>query len=219
MLSTTIGDRSARIIHRHQASTVGNLCLHILLSWYGLSGTRRWLSFKLLTFQNATALDYVRRDQNVSFVERSYRVYAKIDKMPVEASDSKLEPSMLGNITDSIDGSGQLDISDPYDQPDNPPTDGWLFWTQIGVPWGLGVVSAGYKLSLPKINGRWASKWQYINNPGRGVDIYVMDSGVNIHHKYFNGRALNLGGLSSVEPAPFTDNMRPVIDTENHGTL
>lgn len=34
-----------------------------------------------------------------------------------------------------------------------------------------------------------------MNTAGRGVDIYILDSGVNIKHKWFSGRASHFHGL------------------------
>ncbi|CAE6475255.1 unnamed protein product [Rhizoctonia solani] len=56
--------------------------------------------------------------------------------------------------------------------------------TQRGAPWGLARISHRNKLGFSTFN-------QYIYNPegGEGVDVYVIDTGINVKHKEFNGRA------------------------------
>ncbi|KAF7356090.1 hypothetical protein MVEN_00939000 [Mycena venus] len=56
--------------------------------------------------------------------------------------------------------------------------------TQKGAPWGLARISHRDKLSL-----RTYGKYQYDSRGGEGVDVYVVDSGINIHHREFEGRA------------------------------
>ncbi|KAJ7148565.1 peptidase S8/S53 domain-containing protein [Mycena crocata] len=56
--------------------------------------------------------------------------------------------------------------------------------TQKGAPWGLARISHRDKLSL----GTYG-KYQYDTRGGEGVDVYVLDSGINIHHVEFEGRA------------------------------
>lgn len=53
---------------------------------------------------------------------------------------------------------------------------------QTGAPWGISRVSYGeMPFSL--------SKYHYPRSAGRGVDIYVIDTGINIAHADFGGRA------------------------------
>ncbi|KAH7334794.1 protease [Rhizoctonia solani] len=56
--------------------------------------------------------------------------------------------------------------------------------TQRGAPWGLARISHRNKLGFSTFN-------QYIYDPhgGEGVDVYVIDTGINVKHKEFNGRA------------------------------
>ncbi|KAJ7648705.1 peptidase S8/S53 domain-containing protein [Mycena polygramma] len=56
--------------------------------------------------------------------------------------------------------------------------------TQKGTPWGLARISNREKLSF-----RTYGKYHYGPRGGEGVDVYVVDSGVNIHHDEFEGRA------------------------------
>ncbi|KAJ7509585.1 peptidase S8/S53 domain-containing protein [Mycena galericulata] len=56
--------------------------------------------------------------------------------------------------------------------------------TQKGAPWGLARISHRERLSF-----RTRGKYQYDPRGGEGVDVYVVDSGINIHHVEFEGRA------------------------------
>lgn len=56
--------------------------------------------------------------------------------------------------------------------------------TQKGAPWGLARISHPNKLSFGNFN-------QYVYEPrgGEGVDVYVIDTGINTEHNEFEGRA------------------------------
>lgn len=56
--------------------------------------------------------------------------------------------------------------------------------TENSAPWGLARISHREKLNLGSYN-----KYLYDNDGGSGVTSYVIDTGVNIGHKEFGGRA------------------------------
>ncbi|KEP47378.1 subtilisin-like serine protease family protein [Rhizoctonia solani 123E] len=56
--------------------------------------------------------------------------------------------------------------------------------TQRGAPWGLARISHQERLSF-----RTFDKYIYNDQGGTGVDVYVIDSGINIGHVDFEGRA------------------------------
>lgn len=56
--------------------------------------------------------------------------------------------------------------------------------TQIGAPWGLARVSHRAKLTLGTF-----TKYVYNQHGGEGVDVYVIDTGINVDHVEFEGRA------------------------------
>lgn len=58
------------------------------------------------------------------------------------------------------------------------------FDTQNGAPWGLSRISHREKLNLGSFN-----KYLYDDAAGKGVTSYVIDTGINIDHKDFEGRA------------------------------
>ncbi|SCU81882.1 LAMI_0B08064g1_1 [Lachancea mirantina] len=58
------------------------------------------------------------------------------------------------------------------------------FDTQNGAPWGLSRISHREKLTLGSFN-----KYLYDDDAGKGVTAYVIDTGVNVEHKDFDGRA------------------------------
>ncbi|KEI36182.1 uncharacterized protein L969DRAFT_104740 [Mixia osmundae IAM 14324] len=53
-----------------------------------------------------------------------------------------------------------------------------------GAPWGLARISHRKPLSLGTFN-----KYEYAHDGGEGVDVYVIDTGVNINHEELEGRA------------------------------
>ncbi|KAF9137176.1 serine protease [Mortierella sp. GBA39] len=74
---------------------------------------------------------------------------------------------------------------------------------QQGAPsWGLPRVS---QRTLPL-----QADYRYPNSAGQGVDVYVIDTGINIHHVDFEGRAR--WGVTTVPGAPNTDD-------NGHGTF
>ena len=56
--------------------------------------------------------------------------------------------------------------------------------TQKNAPWGLARISHHDPLSLSTFN-----KYVYDTHGGEGVNVYVVDTGINIHHVEFEGRA------------------------------
>ncbi|KAG9064101.1 serine protease [Linnemannia hyalina] len=73
---------------------------------------------------------------------------------------------------------------------------------QHAPSWGLPRVS---QRTLPL-----SSDYLYPNSAGEGVDVYVIDTGINIHHVDFEGRAR--WGVTTVPGAPNTDD-------NGHGTF
>lgn len=58
------------------------------------------------------------------------------------------------------------------------------FDTQNGAPWGLSRISHRERLNLGSFN-----KYLYDDQAGKGVKAYVIDTGINVEHKDFDGRA------------------------------
>ncbi|KAI0294908.1 peptidase S8/S53 domain-containing protein [Multifurca ochricompacta] len=55
---------------------------------------------------------------------------------------------------------------------------------QEPAPWGLARIS-----HRPKLTHGTFTKYEHQPSAGDGVDVYVIDTGINIHHKDFEGRA------------------------------
>jgi len=72
------------------------------------------------------------------------------------------------------------------------------------APWGLARISHRDGLSFGTFN-----KYLYAADGGEGVDIYVIDTGTNINHVDFEGRA------SWLKTVPAND---PDVDGNGHGT-
>ncbi|KIM93132.1 hypothetical protein OIDMADRAFT_61917 [Oidiodendron maius Zn] len=75
----------------------------------------------------------------------------------------------------------------------------WYPQTITSAYWYNVMISAGTKLStpLPEYGDRFLS-----SQAGARVDIYILDSGINIWHKRFSGRASNFKGMLK---SPYTD--------------
>ncbi|KAH8103608.1 peptidase S8/S53 domain-containing protein [Cristinia sonorae] len=56
--------------------------------------------------------------------------------------------------------------------------------TQKSAPWGLARISHRTKLTF-----RTFTLYEYEKRGGEGVDVYVIDTGINVGHKEFDGRA------------------------------
>lgn len=59
------------------------------------------------------------------------------------------------------------------------------FDTQNNAPWGLARISHRDALTLGSFN-----KYLYDDNAGEDVDAYVIDTGINVEHNEFQGRAI-----------------------------
>ncbi|KAL1917144.1 uncharacterized protein VTP21DRAFT_4800 [Calcarisporiella thermophila] len=75
---------------------------------------------------------------------------------------------------------------------------------QRGAPWGLARISQRQKLPRFSLFGR---RYDYDPNGGEGIKVYVMDTGININHEDFEGRASH--GATVFEDT---------ADTHGHGT-
>ncbi|KAJ3556664.1 hypothetical protein NM688_g1901 [Phlebia brevispora] len=74
---------------------------------------------------------------------------------------------------DQIVRTLDIDVSGPYGHE-----------TQTGAPWGLARVSHRQKLRLGTF-----TRYVYDKHGGEGVDVYVIDTGINVDHVEFEGRA------------------------------
>lgn len=78
------------------------------------------------------------------------------------------------------------------------------FQVENGAPWGLARISHRDKLSLGSFN-----KYLYDSEGGEGVTAYVVDTGINVEHDNFDGRAV------WGKTIPYNDED---IDGNGHGT-
>jgi cerevisin len=61
--------------------------------------------------------------------------------------------------------------------------------TQLDATWGLQRISQVAAISRPDDQTALDYTYLYDNTAGSGVDIYIIDSGINIYHEDFGGRA------------------------------
>ncbi|KAI5148108.1 cerevisin [Enteropsectra breve] len=70
-------------------------------------------------------------------------------------------------------------------------TNGVKFRFQKDAPWGISQIS-GHK-----------NRYEYISGAGKGITVYVLDSGVDVEHRDFEGRASF--GYNGIPDSPDTD--------------
>ena len=125
----------------------------------------------------------IRSHPDVAFVERD-----SIVDVTMLAQDDRNVRNMSGNA---------VQYTFPWDNP-------YRHLTEQGAPWGLARISHQRSLSLGTFN-----KYVYESIGGEGVTAYVIDTGVNIEHSDFGGRAK----WGTTIPANDTD-----TDGHGHGT-
>jgi subtilisin family serine protease len=143
--------------------------------------------------QDSDTLNLVRGDQNVDFVETEQLLTRR--PMP---SSSPL-PDYPSSNSSAASAKAKRDYRSTVD---------------ISAPFNLQMIGAGAKLKTPVYDG---GDYVYIQAAGRGVNIYILDTGVRISHSAFGGRARNFGGLKSTDNSPYCDNEQ-MADFEGHGT-
>lgn len=78
----------------------------------------------------------------------------------------------------------------------------------------LQMLSASGKLSTPVT---YYGPYEWVHGAGRGVNVYVFDTGIRITHKAFTGRARNFQNLSPTAKSPYSDGGH-MDDLYGHGT-
>jgi cerevisin len=78
------------------------------------------------------------------------------------------------------------------------------FAVQRNAPWGLARIS-----HRGRLNSKNQGEYLHDTNAGQGINVYVLDSGINIHHRDFGGRAK--WGANFIPGSPN-------IDGHGHGT-
>lgn len=113
-------------------------------------------------------LDYIRAQPEVEYVEMDSIVSVEVmpqaeDKVWDVQYDESLDQAALTGMS-----VGKLDDHD----------------VEKGAPWGLARISHRKRLGLSTFN-----KYVYDGHGGEGVTAYVIDTGINIKHVEFEGRA------------------------------
>jgi cerevisin len=111
-----------------------------------------------------STLALIRSQPEVAYVELDQIAYTQ--EMPYLPSFDAFSDSVSSLIDDfKVDSSTHLA-------------------TEKGAPWGLARISHRNPLKLSTF-----TRYEYVEEGGEGVDAYVIDTGVNIHHNEFEGRA------------------------------
>ncbi len=95
----------------------------------------------------------------------------------------------------------------------------WNRKTINDAPWFLAMVSAGSRLGLPIPD---KNNYDRITapDPGNGVQIYILDTGVRTDHVAFDGgkRARNFGGLKDSDISPYCSELNEPMVSDSTST-
>ncbi|KAL9097061.1 MAG: hypothetical protein Q9165_001025 [Trypethelium subeluteriae] len=129
----------------------------------------------------------------------------------------------LVNIIRRDGGVEWVEPSSHIPPPDRPPiVEGesnpqkrWHGMLDPAASFQLAMQSSADKISP----GDGSHRFWYWSGAGRNVDIYILDSGLNIHHPEFGGRASNFWGVNySPYLTPFSERTMADTDPNTHGT-
>lgn len=167
-------------------------------------------------------MDYVRRDPNVVCVETDRRLHLHYSSLR-DSSDKTIDSYAQDNAT-VLKDDFVSDVEDDQECEEPKVSPWFLVKTSPRAPWNLAAISARRKLKrfertlLKHRKDDTFGSYQYMSEAGKGVDVYIIDSGINIDHEWFGGRATNILGRPSFAFSPYTDLPELLYDTENHGT-
>ncbi|KAI8181368.1 hypothetical protein K4K54_000405 [Colletotrichum sp. SAR 10_86] len=159
--------------------------------------------------------DVIRRDPGVVRVthnhnvspERSADEYAQSGP-PVGVVDEEYSRSRsrTKNLKARQDGCGEVPLD--YDSE-----------TRKNTQWNLAMIAAGRKITEQLQGDIYKEDHQaeWLANAGKGVDIYIFDSGIRLSHKAFGGRASHFNGKKSNDKSPYC-NTAKMDDDIGHGT-
>ncbi|KAF5501760.1 hypothetical protein CGCS363_v007410 [Colletotrichum siamense] len=152
--------------------------------------------------------DLIRRDPGVVRVthnhnvspERSADEYAPSEP-PAGVVDEEYSRSRsrTKNLKARQDGCGEVPLD--YDSE-----------TRKNTQWNLAMIAAGRKITEQLQGDIYKEDHQaeWLSNAGKGVDIYIFDSGIRLSHKAFGGRASHFNGKKSNDKSPYCNTAKMV---------
>jgi hypothetical protein len=150
-----------------------------------------WLSWGYGAHLTDALLELVRRDPGVRWVEAEHHIYG-------------MEPVNSSVVEHSVSAARMSQLSKRE----------YGLVQENNAPYGLRMLAAPKKISqLPVLDN---GVYDFVQGAGRGVNVYVLDSGIYLGHQYFEGRATNFKGLSSDELSPYCE--ETMDDRTGHGT-
>lgn len=147
-------------------------------------------------------MDLVRSDQNVAFVEVEHIMQA----LPDEDSTG----------VERMNGSSRQVRAKKREETSGQPAPHYPTAVTPEAGYNLQMIGAGRKLDIPVTDGD--GDYRMISDAGRGVDIYILDTGIRITHELFQNRASNFGGLASTDLSPWCPGRQIMDDQNGHGT-
>ena len=142
-----------------------------------------------MNLSDSSLMDTVRKDPGVLLVETN-----REGSLP-DAAFEEVEETYLQSLSRHVKRYTQ-----------NTVTNAW---------YNLQIVAAGSKLPTPVSN---SGNYDYVDRAGQGVNVYVLDSGIRITHRAFQGRASNFGGAASNDVSPYAPSGTFYDDRYGHGT-
>jgi len=146
-----------------------------------------WLPGYTATLDNYTFHEVVRRDRGVAFAENDLRLLLEDESELV--SENRVPSSQAEERTEKR----------------------WLMQVQPDRPWHLHMITSYERVNRP-VGGGDHPMMQF---SGAGVNIYILDGGMDIDHPVFDGRAVNFKDRTH---SPYVGG-EPVTDSDGHGTF
>jgi hypothetical protein len=146
----------------------------------------------------------IRFDPGVEFVEHDHKVqhHAPIEEGGYEELDPV--PAKAGMVGAFLNRLGKLR-----------PRDNWWHWQVVNRKKGAWYDAQKTFGKKTKSMWWWTSHdWQVLDGAGKGVDLYVLDTGIRLSHDDFQGRAINFRGEDT---SPYVGRAL-ATDFQGHGT-
>lgn len=127
-------------------------------------------------------------------------------------------PSALVIPTDAAAPENLGHKDSELEKRDNQRQPTWGVVEQRHASWNLQMICSGTQLNTPVVNG--TGSYEFLDGAGKGVDIYIFDSGIRLTHRGFGGRAKNIYGVSPSSRCLFCGNpdSTTMEDFTGHGT-
>lgn len=133
---------------------------------------------------SADLIDEIRKRDEIEYVEADQIMYAMNVNFKPKAA-KKIMKEFLGPVGEmkmKIKGSEKKMPKSPFEKKST-------LMEQEDAPWGLKRLSKAADKSLKSIFALEQDSYKYPSSAGKDVDVYIIDTGINVDHEDFEGRA------------------------------